>query len=139
MGDLTKGHNFIRDDLLGGSDFLPIIVSASLLIREHSVRSSFSRILFVMPLPTTPCIKPIPISETGLDIAFGVVSGMASGNLLKNCKDIRNGIKTAIEIGGNVLDPIINGMAGASVPPDATVATDNTPMTARVPIRWFRN
>ena len=72
MGDLTKGHNFIRDNLLWESDLL------------------------------------YGVLETGLDIAFGVVSGMASGNLLKGFDNIRNGIKTAIEIGGNVLDGALN-------------------------------
>lgn len=74
-GDLNRGHNFIRDDLMDGNDQLYKIVG------------------------------------TGLDIAFGVVSGVAGGGALKGIKGAKQAIqtiKTVTQIGGNVAHSAID-------------------------------
>ncbi|MDE7271760.1 MAG: hypothetical protein K2N95_01695, partial [Lachnospiraceae bacterium] len=74
-GDLNEGHNFIRDDLMGGNEQLYKIVG------------------------------------TGLDIAFGVVSGIAGGAALKGIKGAKQAIqtiKTVTQIGGNVAHSAID-------------------------------
>ena len=74
-GDLNRGHNFIRDDLMCGND------------------------------------KLYEITRTGLDIAFGVVSGAAGGAALKGIKGAKQAvqtIKTVTQVGGNVIHGAID-------------------------------
>lgn len=89
-GDLSRGHNFMRDDVFGGNELLYGLVRA------------------------------------GVEIAFGIVSGKAIGGSLNRMKDMKKfakyakyfkdakkvkKMKTAMQIGGNVFDGVIDDLA----------------------------
>ncbi|MGN0402830.1 MAG: hypothetical protein ACI4HQ_11330, partial [Acetatifactor sp.] len=83
-GDLSQGYNFMRDGVFGGNELLYGLVRA------------------------------------GVEIAFGIVSGSAIGNGFKALEAIdkfgklaQNSkyLKTALQVGGNVLDGIFDDLA----------------------------
>ncbi len=79
-GNLDQGHNFLRDDVCGGNEFLYNVI------------------------------------KTGVDIAFGIVSGKAIGNISGAAKlghlacgsrELKK-LKAAVQIGGNVIGTAYN-------------------------------
>ena len=83
-GDLSRGHNFMRDDVFGGNEVLYGLVRA------------------------------------GVEIAFGIVSGCAIGKAFKVLETAEKFshlaksakyLKTAMQVGGNVLDGIFDDLA----------------------------